>query len=258
MPLVLPMRPQLNGGTLGGQRMPTNSAFSPAETERIIQAVMSHRGVTRQVAERAVQSLADRSAKRNPFLEAQWVVTFHAVCRALVEERARPAGLFASVFWIRLYGVLTDLWKRSQNVAELNEVFEAGGRAEPLFQAMTDVYVACTRIRDALSDEELVFTAFLRHVHAHVYQSGFEYSIEPGKPFGNLRTKQMVRTTARHVDIDEAHAIIDRMMLAYDNDDDAIAVAFAKKVWPATQALKQAMELVDQARSRDLTLPQLT
>jgi hypothetical protein len=238
--------------------MPSNSAFSPEETERIIQAVMSHRGVSRQAAERAVQSIAERSAKRNPYLEAQWVVTFHAVCRDLVEGRASPVGLFASVFWIRLYGVLTDLWTRSEKVAELNEVFEAGGRSEPLYQAMSGVYAACTGVRDSLSDDELVFAALLRHVHAHVYQNGFEYGIEPGKPFANLRTKQMVRTTARHVGIDEVHAIVDRIFIAYGNDDDAIAVAFAKKVWPATQELKQAMALVEQARAREMKVPEPT
>ncbi|MEO6600285.1 MAG: hypothetical protein ABIQ16_10465 [Polyangiaceae bacterium] len=97
-------------------------------------------------------------------------------------------------------------------------------------------------MRGSLAEEELVFAAFSRHVHAHVYQSGFEYSIEPGHPIANLRTKQMIRTTRRHIGIDEAHEIVDRICLAHDNDDNAIAIAFARKVVAAAEELRDAME----------------
>jgi hypothetical protein len=123
---------------------------------------------------------------------------------------------------------------------------------------MASVYVACTDVRDSLTDEELVFAAFLRHVHANVYQTGFEYSIEPGRPFGNLRTKQMVRTTRRHIGIDEVHAIVDKLCLAYNNDDDAMAFAFANKVWAATGTLKAAMDELEGERSRAKAANQTT
>lgn len=227
-------------------------AFSATETERIVAAVMAHRGVTRESAERVVNSIAERSSKRNPELEAQWTTTFHAVCQALVSGQARPIGLFVSVFWIRLYGVITDLWSRSERAAELHDMLEAAGRQEPFLVAMAGVYSACNDVRESLTDDELVFAAFLRHVHAHVYQSGFEYSIEPGKPFANLRTKQMVRTTRRHVGIDEAHAIVNKICLTYSNDDSAVAVSFAQKIWRACESLKAAMDKLTNERTLSL------
>ena len=97
-------------------------------------------------------------------------------------------------------------------------------------------------IRDCLSDDELVFTAFLRHVHAHVYQDGFEYSIERGNPAAPaLRTKQFVRTTGKHISIDEVHVIVDRFIGEHGNEDSAVALAFAKKLSPGISRLFDAM-----------------
>ena len=191
--------------------MANDSAFTSAERDRILTAMMTHRNISRSDAERIFDSTAERSSKRNPLLEFQWVKTFYGVCEAFCEGQANPAGLFVSVFWVRLYGVITELEDRFRKMAELSDDLAAAGKAEPIFVAGTGVYAACGAVRGVLSDDELVFTAFARHVHAHVYQSGFEYSIEPGRPASNLRTKQMVRTVGRHVGIDETHAIVDRI-----------------------------------------------
>ena len=43
------------------------------------------------------------------------------ICDAMREGRAEPIGLFVSVFWIRLYGVLVDLRNHYRKLAEAYE-----------------------------------------------------------------------------------------------------------------------------------------
>jgi hypothetical protein len=81
--------------------------FTAAEREFIVSAIAKNHGLTRAEAELIFER--DRPAKRNPLLEQQWVHNLHHLCDALREGRARPVGLFASAFWIRLYGVITEL-----------------------------------------------------------------------------------------------------------------------------------------------------
>jgi hypothetical protein len=51
----------------------------------------------------------------------------------------------------------------------------------PYFAACSAVFDACTDVVGSLTDDELVFAAFVRHVNAHVFQDGFEYQLE-GEP----------------------------------------------------------------------------
>jgi hypothetical protein len=97
-----------------------------------------------------------------------------------------------------------------------------------------------------MGEERGVYLAFVRHLHAHVYQEGFELAIEPGNAAtgqrGAARTKQKVRPLGRHVDIEEAHAIVDRIHLEHGNDERRIAAAFAGKVSEQLRRLQHAME----------------
>ncbi|MGH6690181.1 MAG: hypothetical protein ACREF4_05825 [Gammaproteobacteria bacterium] len=138
--------------------------------------------------------------------------------------------------------MITDLRAHLQKASELHEMLAGNGKVLPLLISGAEVFSACTAIRDCLSDEELVFTAFLRHTHAHVHQDGFEYSVERGNPaVPALRTKTFVRTMGKHSSIEEVHAIVDRFMADHGNDDSAVALIFAKKLWPGISRLVDVM-----------------
>jgi hypothetical protein len=235
--------------------MANNSPFTPSERDEVIAAVSAHRGLTKADAERLVSTFEERRSKRNPILERNWVKTLSAVTEALANGTAKPAGLFASIFWIRLYGAITDLRTRFQPTADFHASLIAEGRSSPFVAAGAAVHDACAAIRDELSDDELVFAAFLRQVHAHVYQDGFEYSIEDGNPaqrqLPRLRTNQMVRTIRKHVGIDEAHAVVDRICAEHANDDLAAAKAFAKRLAEPVAHLSSAMLALEAQRSQD-------
>jgi hypothetical protein len=117
---------------------------------------------------------------------------------------------------------------------------------------------ASLRVRDALkalrvslTEDELIFVAFERHIHAHAYQRGFEMEIEPGnkvkKQRGRVRQNTMVRPPGRHVGTDEAHAILDRIVLEHDNNDSKLLQAFVGKVQVAVDDLENAMAARDDA-----------
>jgi hypothetical protein len=231
------------------------SPFTPEERARILESVAQHTGLKLDDAERLLDSAEGRRVKRDPLLEEQWVKTLHAVSSALCAGSARPSGPYESVFWIRLYGAMTELRRRFESTYELHRDCLAAGKSHPLLAAGAEVFSACSAIRGLLTDDELVFAAFVRHVHAHVYQEGFEYAVEPGNPVHNqpaaLRTKQMVRTVQRHVSTDEAHAIVDRICLEYENDDSRIALVFAQRLLPAISRLREAMAALHDERRAD-------
>ena len=107
-------------------------------------------------------------------------------------------------------------------------------------------------------DKELIYATFIRHTHAHVYQDSFEYEVERGNPVHNqaaaVRTKQMVPPVRCHVDVDEAHRIVDAILQKYGNDDTRVAVNFAHKIGPHADRLDGAMTALEKERDKDRLL----
>ena len=233
--------------------MPIGDNFTPEEAEELISGSMEHTGLKRADAERLLDR--DLSAKRDPLLEGQWVRNLRAVCDALREGRAEPEGLFISVFWIRLYGVLVDLRGRYRKSAEAHEELVTGGGTNAFSVASADVFYACDAVYQSLSDEELIYAVFIRHTEAHVYQTSFDYSVERGNPAQRqpaaLRTKQMVPTVRRHIDVDEVHRIVDAVLQRPGYNEARVAVNMAHKVGPHVEALERAIVAMEAQREED-------
>jgi hypothetical protein len=230
----------------------SNKPFTEEELARIIDLIAAKHDLRRGDAERLVRG-RDRATKRNPLLELQWVELTLKMCRAIRESRAQPAGIFEGVFWVRLYGCLTDLRVRFAPWADSHHGVPPSWPPYRFLAAASEVSVACHALRDCLSDDELVYVAFVRQVQSHVYQDGFEYSIERGNPTKNqrgaVRTKQTISPLGRHVDIDQAHEIVDRIHLAHGNDKREIARSFANKVHDPLVRLYTAMVELRDARN---------
>jgi hypothetical protein len=233
--------------------MPLRDNFTPEEAEFIIAAVMKNKGLKRADAERLMDR--DRSAKRNPLLDSQWVHNFAAVGLALREGRAAPEGLFVSVFWIRFYGVLVDLRNRYRKSAEAHQYALESGGSNTFNAASAEIFAACDAIYEALSDDELIYVSFIRHTEAHVYQESFEYDVERGNPAQNqpaaLRTKQLIAPLRRHVDVDEAHRVVDAILQKAGYDEARVAVNMAHKIGPYVERLERAMAAFDLERRKD-------
>jgi hypothetical protein len=148
---------------------------------------------------------------------------------------------------------LKDLRARFELWADAHDDVSPSWPPYRFLAAASEVSAACDALRDSLSDDELVYVAFVRQVQSHVYQDGFEYSIERSNPTkkqrGSVRTKQTIPPLGRHVDIDEAHAIVDRMHLAHGNDEREIAMTFANTVHEPLVRLYAAMVELRDARN---------
>ena len=222
----------------------SNAPFTPEELERIANMVAARHNLRLEDARKLVART--RATKRNPLLEEQWVAVTHRMCEAIRRGEAKPAGIFEAVFWIRLYGCMTDLQERFARWKDAHVGVDSSWPPYRFLAACAEVAAACGALRECLSDDETVYVAFVRHLHAHVYQEGFELAIEPGNAAtgqrGAVRTKQKVRPLGRHIDIEEAHAIVDRIHLEHGNDERRIASTFAGKVSEPLRRLQRAME----------------
>jgi hypothetical protein len=220
------------------------SAFTAEEREAILESLMRRHRLRRADAE-ALFAGRERPTKRNPIMERQWASLLQRMCTAIRNGSAEPRGIFQSVFWIRLYGALTEIRDRFDRFPGLRDSIPATSAYHRWAAAGAEVFDACSAIRESLSDDELVFAAFTRHVHAHVYQEGFEYNLERGsaatKQRSAVRGSTMVRPVRRHIPVDEVHAIVDRVHAAHGHDESRIAAAFAEKVSPAVEGLDRAM-----------------
>jgi hypothetical protein len=229
----------------------TNAPFTKEELDHIIDLIAKRHSLRRADAEKLVTART-RATKRNPLLEQQWVEVSHNMCEAIRSGRATSFGLFATVFWIRLYACLTDLRERYQVWTDAHVDVPPSWPPYRWLAACAEVAAACDALHDCLSDEELVYVAFLRQVHAHVCQDGFEYTIERGNPEKNqpgaVRTKQTVRPLRRHVEIEEVHEIVDRIHKEHGNDEHKITIAFAEQTSAALGRLRRAMIELKNAR----------
>ena len=214
---------------------------------------METTGLRREDAERLLDR--DLAAKRNPLLEAQWVANLHVVCEAMRGGTADPLGLFISVFWIRLYGVLVDLRNRFSRSADAHKDAVGAGIDNPFSAGCAAIYEACDAIYQALSDDELTYAVFIRHTEAHVYQHSFDFSVERGNPAHGqpaaLRTKQMVPTLRKHIDVDQVHQIVDNILQKAGGEESRVAVNLAHRLGPHIERLNEAMTHLEGEREKD-------
>jgi len=228
--------------------------FTPGERALILESMMRKHNLTREGAEKLLDEGLDRRSKRNPLLERQWVRLLHNMVKAIVAGTADPAGLFYSVFWIRLYGCLTEIEAKFSNCGGPVDDVPTISKFRPWLVALSEVHAACLAIRESLSQDERLFVAFSRHVNAHVYQDGFEYGINPGNPEkrrqrATVRTKQQEGLIGgRQLDVDRVHEIVDGIHAEHGNDEGRLATHFAKRVHPGVERLERALATVDAER----------
>ncbi len=202
------------------------------DDERMIAAVMAHTGLSRDDAAGIVAN-SGKAAGRHTALKLQWVENLLLVTRAISTKKAKPFGVFASVFWIRLYGVLTELrsdftmWKLPRE----DEPKPSRGLLA-LLASEKRVNEACAAVHAALTEQELMFVALARHTEAHVTQKGFTYGLEKGsgKQRAAVRTKTMVEVLGQHRPVDDIMASGQALLAAHDDDQDALTRAIAGKV----------------------------
>lgn len=159
------------------------------------------------------------------------MLNLDSVTRAIVAETARPLGVFATVFWIRLYGVLTELradWQRTSS--RLNPGGARTNFARDFLTITGRIAESANALHAAFTADELILIEFTRHTQAHPTQKGFYVALEGKKDQKkSLRKGQFLATLGKHLPVAEIQAKCEAMHAAYGNDDLAILRAFAGK-----------------------------
>lgn len=202
--------------------------------------IMRKHGLSRADAEKLFDS--NDQSRRNGPLERQWVRNLDIACRAICANE--DEALTASTFWIGLYGALAEIMERFRKSVDDPNEGEPTSLAFRFFAAQRGVFEACQAVRDSLTEDDLVCLTMLRHIHTHVYQRGFEYRLKTSnrkdQP-ATVQTTQTIGLIGRSIDVDEAHAVLDRMCTEHDEQGGGLVRYFAQKVQPAVQQLQEAM-----------------
>jgi hypothetical protein len=177
--------------------------------------------------------------------KCHWVERLADAVERLVDENAAPDWAVDSVFWTKLHGVLTELRGdytkyleplRQMGVDPMTYVPNRGSLLEYGLAA----YRCLEGVRNQLTDDELIYADYRRQTEGHTIQSC--YSVRWSRKAGVI-DKRRIQALGREYTIAELDASLDRVLLAFNIDEHAIAVHFARKVRPAVAALVPVMRV---------------
>lgn len=212
---------------------------------------MQDNGLSRAEAEAMLAHVTQRW-KRAAAVRLEWTRSLRRITRALVLGNAEPLDMFEDMFWIRLFGALTDLRKDFAKVAKVyaDEVPkpEAGhahaseSRREWLRSAHR-VHEAIEAIRAALTRDELTFVEYARATAAHATQASFRYAVEtPAPTKRTLRRRHTLRLLGVALPLDEIYAACDAVVAEHGGTESEVARALATKVSPHVEGLAFVVE----------------
>jgi hypothetical protein len=208
--------------------------------EALVLAVMANTGLSREDADALVAN-AGRASDRHFSLQVLWVDMLDDVTRAIVAGRAEPFGIFACAFWIRLFGAITELRDAFTKTAQITDELTArGDTVAPVLASEKRIHTACEALRDALTEQELMFVALARHTSAHVTQKGFAYGFVPasGKQRASVRTTTKIPIVGEgQRSVDDVMASCAELVAAHGGDEDALTRAIASKMAKPVAAL---------------------
>ena len=129
----------------------------------------------------------------------KWVKAFRVTVESI---RGDPSADALSMFWIRLYGLVQEMWASHKKASQLQgdrfidsdgNVYDTSGEDEmwaTLAQGVTDV---CQQIRDRFTSDELLAILWKRDHVAHIELGGYEPRIEGSKVDWYRRTSPIGR-----------------------------------------------------------------
>jgi len=145
-----------------------------------------------------------------------------------------PAAL--PVFWLRLYGVLTDV---ADFVALTVEEAQDGLCMFPLAREREQVSplpAAMERLSALLDEDELLYIEYRRHVECDPFQT--KYRVRRGRHGAGHVPSALLE--GRPVTIEEAESAFQRLFVKHGADEERIGVELARRLLPALRALDAA------------------
>lgn len=165
----------------------------------------------------------------------RWVEAFRETVESI---KIAPSADALSMFWIRLYGLVHEMWESHRQASQLSSdtFFDSDGNEyntssedamwATLAQGVLDV---CQQIRDRFTPDELLFILWKRDHAAHIELSGYEPRIVGNKvnwyrrstPIGSVHHDQIQKAVAtqdaRGSELDTAREYANRIELLLDD-----------------------------------------
>jgi len=165
-------------------------------------------------------------------LQDQWVETYLKTVKTLTTVR-NPDWLVVSMFWVRLNGVIDELYANSR---VLHDRLPDAPLPGTLLWHSAQVLAALERIRASLSEDEKIFVDYNRQVAVHVHQQA--YRIQGRLDQEKLRNKHMIKALGAEFAREDLWQRVGEISNRYA-DAHAAAIAFARKVaGPSIELLK--------------------
>jgi hypothetical protein len=160
--------------------------------------------------------------------ELNWLADASRVAKLVADGQTD----LAPVFWIRLYGVLHEIFQRlSDSAASLTQ----HGVKPP--QVISDFMAAVDKVGSLFSDDELLYIQYRRDVECHPVQLNYEFRV---KKDGGTREAFDHKVLAKKVPV-SLHDFMaaTRRVLATAPNEVALAQRFADRCWLALAGLKR-------------------
>ncbi len=154
-----------------------------------------------------------------------WISDAARVARAVSEGNTD----LAPVFWIRLYGILHEIY---DSVRELHDAALDFG-ARPDVRAVT-LLDEIKRLASLFSDDELLYIQYRRDVECHPVQNAYELRFDK-KGDAVESVNQKLLSTQTRVSLDDFRNSV-RKVLATVRYEVALAQPFAHRCWQALHA----------------------
>jgi hypothetical protein len=177
-------------------------------------------------------------AEINSRLICQWVENLAQIAETLDREGEQAAWPYMSVFWLRLHGLLTEIrsnYTQAFQTAGIDPATHVPNRGSLLEYAI-EAWRCIEPLRQAFTEDELIYADYRRHTEGHPTQRSFDVRMNRGR----INDRHGIPSIGREFTVANLDAAILRILGAYRNED-AIAVAYARRIHPLMPALVAVM-----------------
>lgn len=172
--------------------------------------------------------------------ELQWVQHLDIITDDLLAKRG--ISPYFGLFWIRLWSVVAEIIPKGRELYEFMKGLSDADRKRhlgiPLYMAQHEAALA---IRDALSEDELIYLDYKRHCECHIHQDAYRLGIQGNK----LRTTRLFGMLGnKEIPIEALDQKLIAILRKYGFNEGAIAIDFAGRLSARIKALRHPYELM--------------
>lgn len=202
----------------------------------LLQLDPSYKG-TDQPTQAQLAYLNDPNRSIYPKVELGWANTFdNTVTRMLAGDSTDPEALHV-VFYLRLWGWLVEFQENYSDVIEWVRTDQQSPN-----HPLRPVLAALDAIRGTLTEDELLYAEYRRHVEGHMRQEPYDLQLNKK---GELRTERGSLMTGKSYDKKDLDQRIAGVIRRYGRTasavETAIALDFARRLASHVRALSVAM-----------------